>query len=39
VIGRINGHAFGGGLGLTAACDLTIAADAPRSRSARSVSA
>ena len=27
VIGRINGHAFGGGVGLTAACDLVIAAD------------
>src|SRR2546428_279581 len=27
IIGRINGHAFGGGVGLTAACDLTIAAD------------
>jgi methylglutaconyl-CoA hydratase len=37
VIGRINGHAFGGGLGLTAACDLTITA--PPSRSARSASA
>ncbi len=26
IIGRINGHAFGGGVGLTAACDLTVAA-------------
>ena len=25
VIGRINGHAFGGGLGLIAVCDITIA--------------
>jgi methylglutaconyl-CoA hydratase len=25
VIGRINGHAFGGGLGLLAVCDITIA--------------
>ena len=27
VIGRINGHAFGGGVGLAAACDITITAD------------
>ncbi|TMA33819.1 MAG: enoyl-CoA hydratase [Deltaproteobacteria bacterium] len=27
IIGRINGHAFGGGVGLVAACDLTVAAD------------
>ncbi len=28
VIGRVNGHAFGGGVGLVAACDLTVASDA-----------
>jgi methylglutaconyl-CoA hydratase len=28
VIGRINGHAFGGGIGLAAACDLAIASEA-----------
>ncbi len=28
VIGRINGHAFGGGVGLAATCDITVAADA-----------
>src|SRR2546428_9693844 len=27
VVGRINGHAFGGGAGLVAACDLTVAPD------------
>jgi hypothetical protein len=27
---RINGHAFGGGVGLTAACDLTVAADSAK---------
>jgi methylglutaconyl-CoA hydratase len=26
VLGRINGHAFGGGIGLAAACDISIAA-------------
>ena len=27
VIGRVNGHAFGGGIGLFAACDIVIATD------------
>lgn len=27
VIARVNGHAFGGGVGLVAACDISIAAD------------
>ena len=27
IVGRINGHAFGGGVGLAAACDLTVAVD------------
>lgn len=30
VIGRINGHAFGGGLGLVAACDLVVASSAAK---------
>lgn len=28
VIARVNGHAFGGGVGLVAACDLVVASDA-----------
>src|SRR5262249_10393436 len=28
VIARVNGHAFGGGIGLVAACDLVVASDA-----------
>jgi enoyl-CoA hydratase/carnithine racemase len=27
IVGRVNGHALGGGFGLAAACDVTIAAD------------
>ena len=30
VVGRINGHAFGGGLGLVAACDLVVASTASK---------
>jgi len=30
VVGRINGHAFGGGLGLVAACDLVVASSAAK---------
>lgn len=30
ILGRVNGHAFGGGLGLIAACDLVIASSAAK---------
>lgn len=30
VVGAINGHAFGGGLGLVAACDIAVAAEGAR---------
>lgn len=30
ILGRINGHAFGGGLGLVAACDLVVASSAAK---------